>query len=157
MPLDRREQRPAILIRSGWSGSANADVNYAALPNTCYSPRTGTITVAGQTFTVTQAGLVHLTTDQRGYLRYSPLDVGAVEVNGLRLAFTNIFRMGNDIHLTFNATAGQTFRVERASSLPPGRWDLVGDVRPVATGSATVIDSGAVTLGRGFYRVRLLP
>ena len=45
-----------ITINSGSTGSGNGTVNYTVAPNTGTSQRTGTLTIAGQTFTVTQAG-----------------------------------------------------------------------------------------------------
>ncbi len=47
-----------ITITSGGSGSGNGTVNYSVAANMSADPRTGTITVAGQTFTVNQAGAV---------------------------------------------------------------------------------------------------
>jgi hypothetical protein len=41
-------------ITSGWSGTGNGTVAYNALANNTGSPRTGTLTIAGQTFTITQ-------------------------------------------------------------------------------------------------------
>jgi glucose/arabinose dehydrogenase len=45
-----------ITITSGGSGSGNGTVNYSVAANTSSSQRSGTMTIAGQTFTVTQAG-----------------------------------------------------------------------------------------------------
>ncbi len=45
-----------ITITSGSSGSGNGTVGYSVASNTGTSSRTGTMTIAGQTFTVTQAG-----------------------------------------------------------------------------------------------------
>jgi len=45
-----------ITITSGSSGSGNGTVNYTVAANTSANPLTGTLTIAGQTFTVTQAG-----------------------------------------------------------------------------------------------------
>lgn len=45
-----------ITITSGASGSGNGTVNYSVASNGGTSSRTGTMTIAGQTFTVTQAG-----------------------------------------------------------------------------------------------------
>jgi uncharacterized protein (TIGR03437 family) len=45
-----------IVITSGTSGSGNGAVNYSVAANTGTSSRTGTMTIAGQTFTVTQTG-----------------------------------------------------------------------------------------------------
>jgi len=46
-----------ITITTGSSGSGNGTVAYAVAANPSGSSRTGTLTIAGQTFTVTQAGL----------------------------------------------------------------------------------------------------
>jgi hypothetical protein len=45
-----------ITITSGSSGTGNGTVNYSVSTNTG-SQRTGTITIAGETFTVTQEGI----------------------------------------------------------------------------------------------------
>lgn len=45
-----------ITVTSGASGSGNGTVGYSVAANTGTTTRTGTITIAGQTFTVTQAG-----------------------------------------------------------------------------------------------------
>jgi uncharacterized protein (TIGR03437 family) len=44
-----------ITITGGASGNGNGAVNYSVAANTAASRRTGTLTIAGQTFTVTQA------------------------------------------------------------------------------------------------------
>ncbi len=49
-----------ITITSGASGTGNGTVNYSVAVNTSASQRTGTITIAGQTFTVTQDGATPL-------------------------------------------------------------------------------------------------
>lgn len=46
-----------ITITSGGSGSGNGTVLYSVADNTNGSPRTGTLTIAGQTFTVAQQGI----------------------------------------------------------------------------------------------------
>ncbi|GEM_PF-999898 len=45
-----------ITITSGTSGNGNGTVGYSVVANTSASQRAGTMTIAGQTFTVTQAG-----------------------------------------------------------------------------------------------------
>jgi len=45
-----------IIITSGSSGIGNGRVNYEVAANTSTTSRTGTMTIAGETFTVTQAG-----------------------------------------------------------------------------------------------------
>jgi plastocyanin len=46
-----------ITVTVGASGTGNGSVSYAVAANPSTSPRTGTITIAGQTFTITQAGV----------------------------------------------------------------------------------------------------
>ena len=46
-----------IAITSGSSGSSNGTVGYAVAANTSASARTGTLLIAGQSFTVTQSGV----------------------------------------------------------------------------------------------------
>jgi C1A family cysteine protease len=46
-----------ITINSGSSGTGNGTVSYAVAANTGAKTRTGTLTVAGRTFTITQAGV----------------------------------------------------------------------------------------------------
>ncbi|HEX8144631.1 MAG TPA: S8 family serine peptidase, partial [Pyrinomonadaceae bacterium] len=46
-----------IIITSSASGTGNGNVSYSLPANTSTTPRTGTINIAGQTFTVTQAGV----------------------------------------------------------------------------------------------------
>ena len=46
-----------ITINSGSSGSGDGTVNFSVAANTDANPRTGTLTIAGQTFIVNQAGL----------------------------------------------------------------------------------------------------
>lgn len=46
-----------ISISSGASGSGNGTVSYSVSANPNTNPRTGTMTIAGKTFTVTQAGI----------------------------------------------------------------------------------------------------
>ena len=46
-----------ITVTSGGSGTGNGTVAYSVAANTSTSPRTGTLTIAGQTLTVTQSGI----------------------------------------------------------------------------------------------------
>jgi uncharacterized protein (TIGR03437 family) len=49
-----------LTVTAGASGTGSGTVTYAVAPNTTASPRTGSITVAGVVFTVTQAGAANL-------------------------------------------------------------------------------------------------
>ncbi|HLJ47454.1 MAG TPA: FG-GAP-like repeat-containing protein, partial [Bryobacteraceae bacterium] len=57
-----------ITVTSGASGTGNGTVNYAVAANLTTSARQGTLTVAGQTFTITQAAAT-----QTNGLRFLPL------------------------------------------------------------------------------------
>jgi hypothetical protein len=46
-----------IALTSGATGSGNGSVNFSVAANTAATPRTGTLTIAGQTYTVAQAAL----------------------------------------------------------------------------------------------------
>ncbi|MGA3099117.1 MAG: SBBP repeat-containing protein, partial [Bryobacteraceae bacterium] len=46
-----------LTVTSGSSGSGSGTVNYSVTANSAGPPRTGTLTIAGQSFTVTQAGI----------------------------------------------------------------------------------------------------
>lgn len=58
-PWTATSNAPWLTITSGASGTGNGTVTYAAAANTSADPRTGSITVAGQNFTVTQTGVPH--------------------------------------------------------------------------------------------------
>ena len=55
-----------IAITSGWNGTGSGTVNYMVLPNNTGSSRSGYLTIAGQTFTITQQA-------QQGACAYSIL------------------------------------------------------------------------------------
>src|SRR5262245_43489043 len=46
-----------ITVTAGTTGSGNGSVSYSVAANTGTTSRTGTLTIGGQTFTVTQAGV----------------------------------------------------------------------------------------------------
>ena len=61
-----------LTITSGASGTGNGSVGYSVAANVTLNSRTGTLTIAGQTFTVTQAGL---TTAGLGFYPVTPCRV----------------------------------------------------------------------------------
>jgi hypothetical protein len=92
-----------LTITSGASGSGPGSVGYAVAANTTASARTGTLTVAGQTFTVTQAA--------GGGCPTAPISVG-LTINGALAATDCRFTNGSYVDLyTFNGTAGQQVAV----------------------------------------------
>src|SRR5207247_3489614 len=68
-----------ITIISGGSGGGNGTVTYTVEANSSTSSRTETMTIAGQTFTVTQAGSVPPTTTSFD-LRVTGASAGSVSL-----------------------------------------------------------------------------
>lgn len=62
---------PWITVTSGSSGSGNGTVGYSVEAYSGSTDRTGTVTIAGQTFTVTQAGASSTCTTYTGSLYYA--------------------------------------------------------------------------------------
>jgi hypothetical protein len=56
IPWTAQSNASWITINGAAAGSGNGTITYAVVPNTGTATRTGTLSVAGQTFTVTQAG-----------------------------------------------------------------------------------------------------
>ena len=97
--------------------------------------------------------------DQRGYLRRGLNDIGAFEFNGIELRITSIARAGNDIVVSFEAAANLSFLLTRKNSTSEAMWSEIPNVDPIqltSDGIAQIIDPGAASLGRAFYRVELL-
>lgn len=98
--------------------------------------------------------------DQRGFFRLGVSDIGAFESGGIELRITGIARSGGDIVITFAAVTARTYRLERKLSLIDGNWQSIpglSDLTPGANDPFQFTDPGAISLGRAFYRVRLLP
>jgi hypothetical protein len=106
-----------LVITSNSSGTGNGAVNYSVLSNSSTSERTGTLTVAGQTFTVTQHGALPPTITTT-----SPLVSGTV---------------GAGYSLTLQATGGTT----------PYSWSIISGSLPPGLGlnSSTGVISGTPT------------
>jgi len=87
-------------------------------------------------------------------------DVGTIfSVYGGPLRVTDISRSGTAIVIQFaEAFVGRTYRLERKNSLS-AMWDSNGisDLTPIMNGTGQFTDPGAISLGRAFYRVRVLP
>jgi hypothetical protein len=69
-----------ITITSGASGSGTGMVTYAVDPNGAANQRVGTLTIAGQTFTVTQAGTSPTMSLDRASLQFAATSNGAAFV-----------------------------------------------------------------------------
>jgi hypothetical protein len=84
-------------------------------------------------------------------------DVGAFEF-GVTIHLISIARSGNDIVVTVQAIQGANYRLERRADIanPSSPWIAVNDLTATSNGPSPIPDPGAVSLGKTFYRVRLL-
>lgn len=98
--------------------------------------------------------------DQRGLARAGASDIGAFEVNGIPLRVLGIIGGGNNIVVTFGAIKGETYRLERKLAPSDPAWQEIAGVNDLPanmSGSAQFTDPNAISLGKAFYQVRLLP
>src|SRR5206468_3780572 len=77
-----------------------------------------------------------------------------------QLRIISIMPSGSNITVTFQASQRGLYRLERSLSLSPASWQGisgVNDLMAASTGPAQIIDTtGPISLGKAFYRVRLL-
>ena len=59
---------PWITLTSSGSGTGNSQITYSVAANPATTPRVGTLTIAGQTFTVTQAGALMMQFSSPSYI-----------------------------------------------------------------------------------------
>jgi len=90
-----------ITITSGNSGSGNGTVGYTVNANTGDTPLTGTMTIAGQTFTVTQSG-GSVENNAQVLVQANPTDGGTVRGGGT-------FTVGSSQQISASANSGWTF------------------------------------------------
>lgn len=122
-----------ITVTAGASGSGNGTVSYTIGNNTGTSSRTGTITIAGQSFTVTQAG-------SPSGPPVAPSGLTATPQSSSQIALT----------WTDNSADETSFSIERKTGVN-GTWSTVGSVGANVT---TYTDSGLAASTQYFYRVR---
>ncbi len=94
--------------------------------------------------------------DQRGYFRNGPGDIGALEYSGGLVGKCSIARSGSDIVVSTEVIGGHSYRLRRRLALAGSSWqDIPGVQDLVATGNdiESIIDPGAVSLGKAFYRL----
>jgi hypothetical protein len=70
---------------------------------------------------------------------------------------TEILRSGNDSIVRFPSVSGRLYRVERSADLTPASWVVLADNIAGTGNPVQVSHSGAISLGRQFYRVSVLP
>jgi hypothetical protein len=98
--------------------------------------------------------------DQRHYLRNGPSDIGAFEYQGSLLRLISISRDDLDIVIRVEVVAGQVYRLERKPNITDSTWLSISGLQDlIAAGDdiEQVTDPNAISLGKAFYQVRLLP
>ncbi|HEX8070048.1 MAG TPA: BACON domain-containing carbohydrate-binding protein, partial [Pyrinomonadaceae bacterium] len=146
-----------LTITSGASGTGNGTVNYSVAANTTSSQRTGTLTIAGQTFTVTQAA-----GGSSGGCTTTPISVGQT-VNGTLATTDCVFSDGAFYdQYTFNGAAGQQVSVTMTAGFdtflillaPDGTVLAADDDGGGGTNSRIPPGSGFITLpASGTYTI----
>jgi serine protease AprX len=90
---------------------------------------------------------------------YGRLDIRTA-VDAALVRVLSISRNGSDIVVSFFAVAGRTYRLERKLNIIDATWQSisgVSDLTAATTGATQMTDPDAVSLGKAFYQVRLLP
>ncbi len=125
-------------------GSGNGQVSYSVQPNTSPSSRSGTLTIAGQTFTVTQAGAAQsspMIAVQPTSLDFQSVNVGATKdltltVRNTGNATLNVTAITSS-NSRFSVTSGTSFNVAAG-----GQQTVTVPFSPTASG----VQTGALTI-----------
>jgi FG-GAP-like repeat len=96
-----------IVITSGSSGAGNGVVGYSASVNTASGPRSGTINIGGQTFTIIQSGVPKIDFNGDGFSDILWQD----PVSGLAQVWLLSGAQGTTISGAANLTASNTWRI----------------------------------------------
>jgi Domain of unknown function (DUF5666)/Putative binding domain, N-terminal len=117
----------------GASGTGNGTVQFSVAPNTATSPRTGTLTIAGQVFTVTQAGTTPTCT-----FTVAPTNVNAPAEGGSR----SVTLTASDASCPWEARANAPWiEVASASSgsgSAPVRFSVAANTGTAREGTLTI-------------------
>ncbi|MFL6209581.1 MAG: BACON domain-containing protein [Pyrinomonadaceae bacterium] len=98
-----------ITINIGLSGNGNSTLTYTVAANTDAAPRSATLSVAGQTFNVTQDGLTtHNITGRVTDAQGNPLDGATLNMTGTRAAAITTDGNGNYSFASLPADGGYT-------------------------------------------------
>jgi hypothetical protein len=80
--------------------------------------------------------------------------------NATKFRTEALVRHGLNVVVTFDAVAGNTYRLEYKNALTDDTWTRVAGVADLTaskTGLARLTDPGAASVSQRFYRVRLVP
>ncbi len=128
-----------LMITSGSSGSGNGTVNYSVAPNTG-AERVGTLTIAGQTFTVTQAVACATAT---GIAPTSGFVGTQVTINGTNLTDVSAVKFANNVSAQFTVNSATSI----TATVPPG----------AATGPITISKIGCADVTTPAFTVTPAP
>ena len=127
-----------VTITSGASGSGNGTVNYSVAA--AGSSRTGTLTIAGQTFTVTQAPSTGISSDL-----FVPVTLSTTGVGGsfytTELTFANRGTTTATVDLSYVATTGGGSG-SASISIPPGQSVFSNAIDYLRAQGLSIPDSG---------------
>jgi Zn-dependent metalloprotease len=137
-----------ITITGGASGSGSGTVSYSVASNTGTASRTGTMTIAGQTFTVTQAG-----TTGGGVERITNggFETGTTPwiISGQTVRSTGAFPHGGVAYMILGGVNSSTSTLYQTVTLPAGGGNLNFWLNVTTTEAA-----GAAVFDRLFIEVR---
>ena len=150
-------------------GSSAAPLNPVLGPLQINGGPTLTMALLAGSPAIDKGGGGGFATDQRG--RHRPYDdaalanatggdgtdIGAFEVSPVVLLLRAPVRSTNNLFISFSSEVGQRYRIERKDTLAPGAWTTVADHIIGTGGIVPVIDLGAATQPRRFYRGQVLP
>jgi Zn-dependent metalloprotease len=137
-----------ITITSGASGSGNGSVGYSVAANTGTSSRNGTMTIAGQTFTVTQAGTTGGCTNAIGNAGFETATAPWV-VSGQVTRSTGTFPHSGVAYMIVNGVNSSTGTLYQQLTIPSGCSNLTFWLN-ISTSEA----AGAAVFDRLFVEVR---
>jgi Zn-dependent metalloprotease len=112
-----------ITVTSGASGSGNGSVGYSVAANTGSTTRTGTMTIAGQTFTVTQAGTTGGCTNQIANAGFETATAPWV-VSGQVTRSTGTFPHSGVAYMIINGVNSSTGTLYQTVTVPSGCSNL---------------------------------
>jgi Zn-dependent metalloprotease len=139
-----------ITITSGSSGTGNGTVNYSVANNAATTSRTGTMTIAGQTFTVTQAG----TTGGGGteLLTNNGFETGTPPwvISGQTVRSTGTFPHGGTAYMILGTVNSTTDTLYQQVTIPSGTAPNLNFWLNITTNEA----AGASVFDRLFIEVR---
>ncbi len=153
---------PWLTVTSGATGSGNGSVGYSVAANVASSVRVGTLTVGGQTVSVTQAGAVIIVpaatdsgpisgigTNQTLTFKFSHA-LGFAELGILNVLINRALDGGNACYIAFSQPAGLLFLVANGGPEAGLSAPLVlGSAGSVSNNQCTIQGSGSSVVGAG--------